>query len=89
MSITKDKKKSLINDFKIHAKDVGSATVQVALLTENIQNLTAHLKNSPKDFSSRQGLFKMVGQRRQLLGYLKKHDEAGYQKIIQRLDLRK
>lgn len=89
MSVTKEKKKSLIDDFKINPKDVGSTPVQIALLTEKISALTEHLKTAPKDFASRQGLFKMVGQRRQLLSFMKKSDEEGYQKIIQRLDLRK
>ena len=85
----KEKKKALVNEFKNHAKDTGNSAIQVAILTERIQLLTDHLKKYPKDFASRQGLFKMVGQRRQLLAYLKRTDQARYQSIIQRLDLRK
>lgn len=89
MALIKEKKKSIVNDFKINPKDTGSSDIQVALLTERIQYLTSHLKDAPKDFASRQGLYKMVGRRRRLLGYLKKTDQDRYQKIIQQLDLRK
>ena len=85
----KEKKKALVEEFKNHAKDTGNSSIQIAILTERIELLTGHLKKYPKDFASRQGLFKMVGQRRQLLAYLKDQDQAKYQSIIQRLDLRK
>ncbi|MBI1979649.1 MAG: 30S ribosomal protein S15 [Elusimicrobia bacterium] len=89
MSITKEKTKVLVDEFKKHPKDTGNSSTQVAILTERIQNLTEHLKDRPKDFASRQGLFKMVGKRRRLLNYVKSSDQAQYQKLIQRLDLRK
>ena len=89
MALLKEKKKTLINEFRAHAKDTGNSAIQIALLTDRIQELTEHLKKAPKDFASRQGLFRMVGQRRQLLNYLKKTDLDRYQSIIQRLDLRK
>ncbi len=89
MPITKEQKKNLIQELKLNAKDTGGTPIQVALLTEEIQNLTNHLKNAPKDYTSRVGLFKMVGQRRRLLNYLKRVNQESYQKLIQRLDLRK
>ena len=89
MAITKDKKKTLIDEFKISPKDTGSSALQIALLTENIQNLSEHFKKAPKDYASRQGLLKMVSQRRMLLNYLKREDVERYQKVLQRLDLRK
>lgn len=89
MAVTKEKKKSLIDEFKANPKDTGSSAVQIALITERIENLSAHFKKASKDYGSRQGLLKLVSQRRQLLDYLKKCDRESYQKIIQRLDLRK
>jgi len=89
MSLTKDKKKSLIMEFKGHDKDTGSAKVQTALLTERINGLTEHFKAHKKDHSSRHGLLKLVGTRRRLLDYLKKSDEKTYTEIIKKLDLRK
>jgi small subunit ribosomal protein S15 len=85
----KEKKKDLVKEFQNHAKDTGNSAIQIAILTERIELLTGHLKTYPKDFASRQGLFRMVGQRRQLLGYLKKTEPARYQALIQRLELRK
>ena len=89
MAITKEKKKSLIDEYRINPKDTGSSAVQIAILTERIQVLSEHFKKAPKDFASRQGLLKMVSQRRQLLDYLKRLNRDSYQKMIQRLDLRK
>ena len=89
MLISKEKKIALVNDYGINPKDTGNTSVQVALLTGEIQALTEHLKVARKDFSSRQGLFRMVGQRRSLLNYLKANKPDQYQKLIQQLDLRK
>lgn len=89
MVLTKDKKKDVIAGFKKHDKDTGSAKVQIALLTERINNLTGHFKSYKDDHSSRHGLLKLVGKRRRLLDYLKRADEKGYQDIIKKLDLRK
>lgn len=89
MSTIDEKKKKLIPEFRVNPKDTGSAPVQIAVLTEQIQNLSEHLKKNPKDFSSQRGLLKMVSRRRKLLDYLKKQDENRYQKIVQRLELRK
>lgn len=89
MSVTKERKKAVIQSFKQHEKDSGSAHVQVAVLTERINNLGPHFKSQPKDHHSRRGLLKLVSQRRKLLDYLKREDETAYYKLIEKLDLRK
>ena len=89
MPLTKEKTKTLIDEFKVSAKDSGSAPVQISLITERIAVLSDHFKKAPKDFGSRQGLLKLVGRRKRLLNYLKKQDADSYSKLIQRLDLRK
>ena len=89
MSITKEKKSQLIKEFKINDKDTGSADVQVAILTERIKNLTEHLKMHKKDFGSRRGLLSMVGQRRNLLKYIKNKNEDRYSNLIKKLGLRR
>lgn len=89
MAITKEKKQSLIKDFKISQNDTGSAEVQVAILTERINNLTKHLVENKKDNSSKRGLVKMVNNRKTLLAYLKKTNEKSYEEIIKKLGLRK
>ena len=85
--LTTRKKKIIINEHGVHEKDTGSATVQVALLSRQIGDLTAHLKKNPKDNISRRGLLKMVGKRRRLLVYLGKTDVKGYQTLIKNLGL--
>ena len=82
-------KTKTIESFKTHAKDTGSADVQVALLTQRINHLTEHLQTNKKDHSSRRGLLVMVGQRRRLLDYLKNKHRPRYDEIIQRLGLRR
>ena len=82
-------KTKLIQDFKLHDKDTGSADVQVALLTERINHFTEHLQKNKKDHSSRRGLLMMVGQRRRLLDYLHTKDVARYQAVTKKLKLRK
>ena len=82
-------KTKFIEDFRIHEKDTGSADVQIALLTERINELTQHLQKNLKDHSSRRGLLKMVGQRRRLLDYLHTTDTTRYQSITKKLKLRK
>jgi len=89
MVMTKDKKVEIINDYKTHEGDTGSPEVQVALLTFRINELNEHLKIHKKDHHSRRGLLKMVGQRRNLLNYLKEKDIERYRTIIGRLGLRK
>ena len=84
----KDQKTSIIEANRTHETDTGSPEVQVAILTERINQLTAHLKVHPHDFHSRRGLLIMVGKRRKLLQYLKKKDFMRYQTLIQRLGLR-
>lgn len=86
--ITKDKKEKLIEKFKEHPSDTGSASVQVALLSERIAYLTEHLKSHKKDFHSRRGLLTLVGRRRRLLSYLKKNDPQGYTGILKELKLK-
>lgn len=83
------KKSEIIEKFKIHASDTGSSEVQIALLTDRIHYLTEHFKTHAKDHHSRQGLLKLVGQRRRLLDYLKKKDVNKYRTIIQELGIRK
>lgn len=80
---------SVIQKFRVHDRDTGSPQVQVALLTERINQLTAHFQAHKKDFNSRQGLLKMVSRRRRLLEYLKSHDEDTYRNILDALKLRK
>lgn len=89
MTLVKEKKKSLIDSYKVNEKDTGSAPVQIALLTERINLLTDHFKVHKKDHHSRQGLLKLVSQRRKLLEYLKREDSDKYQAILERLNLRK
>ena len=89
MALIKEKKTTLIDNFKSHTKDTGSAGVQVALLTERINQLGEHFKQHKKDFSSRRGLLSLVGRRRRLLNYLKKNDAKTYKQLIKKLDLRK
>lgn len=89
LALTKERKKEIIDQFKIHSSDTGSPEVQIALLTERIRELTEHLKQHPKDFHSRRGLFIMVGRRRRLLNYLKKHHVDRYYAILEKLGLRR
>ncbi|MBF0387472.1 MAG: 30S ribosomal protein S15 [Candidatus Omnitrophica bacterium] len=87
--LVKEKKSEVISNFKVHAKDTGSPVVQVALLTERINDLNGHFKAHKKDFHSRRGLLLMIGQRRRLLAYLKKTDLKKYEETINKLGLRK
>ncbi|MDD5679974.1 MAG: 30S ribosomal protein S15 [Candidatus Omnitrophica bacterium] len=89
MSIRKEAKTALIKEYKAHDTDTGSPSVQIAIVTERINNLTEHFKTHKKDHNSRRGLLKLVSQRRRLLDYLKKHDAGKYQALIGKLDLRK
>ena len=89
MSITAERKSALIKENAQGKTDTGSPEVQVAILSERITNLTEHFKTHKKDNHSRQGLLKMVSQRRRLLDYLKVHDEKRYAALIERLNLRR
>ncbi len=86
--LEKNKKREIIEDFKIHGRDTGSAVVQVALLTERINSLTEHFKDHPKDFHSRRGLLMLVGKRKRFLEYLKKNNNKKYKELIKKLNLR-
>lgn len=87
--LTKDKKNKIIKKFKTHASDTGSPEVQIAILTEEISQLTGHLKQHKKDFSSRRGLLRKVGLRRRLLNYLGKENEKSYESLVKKLKLKK
>ncbi|AWW25682.1 30S ribosomal protein S15 [Acetobacterium carbinolicum] len=87
--ISKELKAQVVEDYKTHEGDTGSPEVQVALLTERINDLNGHLQIHKKDHHSRRGLLKLVGQRRRLLTYLKNKDINRYRELIQRLGLRK
>ena len=87
--MTKERKQEIINAFKRDENDTGSSEVQIALLTERINELTEHLKVHKKDNHSRRGLLQMVGKRRNLLNYVAKKDLAKYREIVEKLNLRK
>ena len=87
--MTRERKQEIISTYKRDEKDTGSPEVQIALLTERINELTEHLKVHPKDTHSRRGLLKMVGKRRNLLNYLAKKDVNRYREIVEKLGLRK
>ena len=88
MALEKDNKQSVITDYQTHGTDTGSADVQVALLTERINQLIEHLKIHSHDHHSRRGLLKLVGRRRRLLAYLSSRDKERYRALIKRLGLR-
>lgn len=89
MTMTREQKNEIIDQFKAHETDTGSAEVQIALLTNRINHLTEHLKTHKNDHHSRRGLMKMVGRRRRLLDYLKQVDINRYRAILEKLNLRK
>ena len=88
MSISKDSKKNLIDNFAKNKQDTGSASVQIAILSERINNLTEHFKTHNKDKHSKRGLVAMVNKRKKLLSYLSKKNNAEYKDIIKKLNLR-
>jgi len=87
--IAAERKRSVIQDHRTHEKDTGSPEVQIALLTERINELSEHFKSHAKDHHSRRGLLRIVSQRRRLLEYLRRNQPARYQELIQRLGLRR
>jgi small subunit ribosomal protein S15 len=89
MALTAERKAELIGEYKGHETDTGSTEVQIAILTERINNLTEHLKRNKHDYHTQRGLLKLVGQRRRLLAYLNNKDVARYRTILARLGLRK
>ena len=86
--IDKKKKQQIIKKFAVHENDTGSSEVQIALLTEEIKNLTEHLKSHKKDFSSRRGLLRKVSERRRLLRYLERENPAGFEELVKKLKLK-
>ncbi|GEA27024.1 30S ribosomal protein S15 [Microcystis aeruginosa NIES-4325] len=89
MALTQTKKQELIGQYQAHETDTGSSELQVAFLTERINQLTEHLKANPKDHASRRGLLQMIGRRRGLLTYIQKKDQQRYQTLIGRLGIRR
>jgi len=87
--LARETKEQVISEYAVTDGDTGSAEVQIALLTERIKELTEHLRSFPKDNQSRRGLLRLVGQRRRLLAYLVKKDNARYRAVITRLGLRR
>ena len=89
MAVTKEQKEKIIKDFQINDKDCGSAQVQIAILTHEINDLTEHLKVHTHDYHSKRGLLMKVGKRRSLLDYLKNTDVVAYRELIKKLNIRK
>ena len=89
MATVREVKEKIVGDYKTHGNDTGSSQVQIALLTQRIQELTEHFKVHSKDNHSKRGLLKMISRRRKLLDYLRKRDIDQYQQIIQKLGLRR
>ena len=89
MALTKEEKAKIIKEFAKNEKDTGSAEVQIAILTDEINNLTEHLKENKHDYHSKRGLLMKVGKRRSLLDYLKRTNVVSYREVIKKLNLRK
>lgn len=88
MPLAKEDKDKIIKKYKVHDSDTGSSEVQIAILTAEIEQLTDHLKTHKKDFSSRRGLLKKVGQRRRLLRFLQKDNQASFEELTKKLKLK-
>jgi len=88
MALLQERKHEIIDQYQTHETDTGSADVQVAMLTERINKLSAHLKINKKDHASRRGLLQMIGRRKRLLAYILKHDPERYRALITRLGIR-
>ncbi len=89
MPLLQERKQEIISEHQVHETDTGSVDVQVAMLTDRINSLTKHLQQNKKDYSSRRGLLKMIGQRKRLLAYLTKQDPERYKALIQKLGIRR
>jgi small subunit ribosomal protein S15 len=89
MPVSKEKKAEIVGKYQLHNADTGSPEIQIAILTEDVNALTEHLKLHPKDFHSRRGLLKKVGKRRRLLDYLMDRDVESYRQIIAQLNIRR
>jgi small subunit ribosomal protein S15 len=88
MALLQARKQEIIGEYQVHETDTGSSEVQVAMLTDRINKLSAHLKTNKKDHASRRGLLKMIGQRKRLLAYIMKGDNDKYRQLITRLGIR-
>ncbi len=88
MTLLQARKQEIISDYQVHETDTGSADLQIAMLTERINCLSAHLQKNKKDYSSRRGLLKMIGHRKRLMAYLHKQDSDRYRALIQKLGIR-
>jgi small subunit ribosomal protein S15 len=88
MALLQARKQEIIGEYQVHETDTGSSEVQVAMLTDRINKLSAHLKTNKKDHASRRGLLKMIGQRKRLLAYIMKRDQNNYRQLITRLGIR-
>lgn len=89
MALTQTRKQEIMAEYQSHETDTGSADLQIALLTNRVNQLTGHLQANPKDHASRRGLLKIIGQRRRLLNYIQEQDSARYQSLIARLGIRR
>lgn len=89
MALTQQRKQELMGEYQVHETDTGSADLQVAMLTDRINQLTKHLIGNKKDHSSRRGLLKMIGRRKRLLSFIQNKDTERYQKLIARLGIRR
>ncbi|MEN9247775.1 MAG: 30S ribosomal protein S15 [Gloeomargarita sp. GMQP_bins_69] len=88
MRLLQEQKQQIINEYQVHATDTGSPEVQIALLSARIEKLSEHLRTHKKDYASQRGLMKLIGQRRQLLLYLRKHHRDRYESLVQKLGIR-
>lgn len=89
MALLQERKQEIISENQIHETDTGSVDVQIAMLTDRINTLSKHLQKNKKDYSSRRGLMKMIGQRKRMLAYLTKQDPERYKALIQKLGIRR
>lgn len=89
MALLQERKQELISEYQIHETDTGSVDVQIAMLTDRINSLSQHMQKNKKDYSSRRGLMKMIGQRKRLLAYLSKQDSERYKALIGKLGIRR
>jgi small subunit ribosomal protein S15 len=89
MALLQERKQEIISEHQVHETDTGSVDVQIAMLTDRINTLSQHLQKNKKDFPSRRGLMKMIGQRKRLLAYLMKQDSDRYKSLIQKLGIRR
>lgn len=89
MALLQERKQEIISEHQVHETDTGSVDVQIAMLTDRINTLSQHLQKNKKDYSSRRGLMKMIGQRKRLLAYLTQQDPDRYKALIQKLGIRR